>query len=54
MSTLKEKLELGKFVVTGEIGPPKGVNLDKCLDEAVILRNKVTAINVTDLHYNVL
>lgn len=49
MSKLREKLELGKFVVTGEIGPPKGVDLDKCLDEAEALRGQVTAINVTDL-----
>jgi methylenetetrahydrofolate reductase (NADPH) len=49
MSILKNELESGKFVVTGEIGPPKGVNLDKCLQSAEILRNRVTAINVTDL-----
>jgi len=49
MSKLREKLELGEFIVTGEIGPPKGVDLDKCLDEAEALRNQVTAINVTDL-----
>jgi methylenetetrahydrofolate reductase (NADPH) len=49
MSKLREKLELGEFTVTGEIGPPKGVDLDKCLDEAGALRDQVTAINVTDL-----
>jgi len=49
MSKLREKLGLGEFVVTGEIGPPKGVDLDKCLDEAEALRSQVTAINVTDL-----
>ena len=49
MSKLKQALERGEFVVTGEIGPPKGVDLNKCLDEAVALRNQVTAINVTDL-----
>ena len=54
MSKLREKLKLGEFVVTGEIGPPKGVDLDKCLDEAVTLRNKITAINVTDLQSAVL
>jgi len=36
-------------VVTGEVGPPKGVGLDKCLHNAEMLRNHVTAINVTDL-----
>lgn len=49
MSKFKQALERGEFVVTGEIGPPKGVDLNKCLDEAVALRNQVTAINVTDL-----
>jgi methylenetetrahydrofolate reductase (NADPH) len=54
MSVLKSELENGKFVVTGEIGPPKGVNLDECLKSAEILRNRVTAINVTDLQSAVL
>lgn len=49
MSKLKQSLEGGKFVVTGEIGPPKGVDLEKCLQDAEILRSRVTAINVTDL-----
>ena len=49
MSKLKEALEYGRFVVTGEIGPPKGVNIEKCLEDAEKLRHKVIAINVTDL-----
>jgi len=49
MSKLMQVLESGKFVVTGEIGPPKGVDLGKCLRDAEVLRNQVTAINVTDL-----
>ncbi len=48
MSKLKEKLASGNFVVTGEIGPPKGANIDKCLQDAEALRDYVTAINVTD------
>jgi methylenetetrahydrofolate reductase (NADPH) len=54
MSKLKQALKSGKFVVTGEIGPPKGVDLDKCLHDAEILRNHVTAINVTDLQSAIL
>ena len=54
MSRLKHELETGRFVVTGEIGPPKGVNLDKCLHDAEMLRGYVTAINVTDLQSAVL
>ena len=49
MSKLREALEGGKFVVTGEIGPPKGVNIDKCLEAADNLRDRVVALNVTDL-----
>jgi methylenetetrahydrofolate reductase (NADPH) len=54
MSKLKQALESGQFVVTGEIGPPKGVGLDKCLHDAEMLRNHVIAINVTDLQSAVL
>ncbi|RKY43785.1 MAG: 5,10-methylenetetrahydrofolate reductase [Candidatus Omnitrophota bacterium] len=49
MSLLKEKLEKGDFVVTSEIGPPKGVNIEPYLEEADKLKGKVTAINVTDI-----
>jgi len=49
MSKLKNRLEKGEFVTTGEIGPPKGVNLEECLNDAELLKNQVTAINVTDL-----
>lgn len=49
MSRLKKALESGTFVVTGEIGPPKGVDLGPCLADAGAMRDHVTAINVTDL-----
>jgi 5,10-methylenetetrahydrofolate reductase len=49
MSKLSERLQSGEFVVTSEIGPPKGVDLEKCLADAEHLRDRVTAINVTDL-----
>jgi len=49
MSRLQHAFERGKFVVTGEIGPPKGVDLEHCLRDAEMLRDQVTAINVTDL-----
>jgi len=29
MSKLQEKLSKGEFVVTGEVGPPKGVDLEE-------------------------
>ena len=50
ISKLQEALLSGNFVVTGEIGPPKGVNVDKCLHEAEeYLKGKVVAVNVTDI-----
>ena len=54
MSKLRQKLESGEFIVTGEIGPPKGVDLEKCLHDAEMLRDQVNAINVTDLQSAVL
>ena len=54
MSLLKEKLEKGEFVITSEIGPPKGVNIKPYLEEADKLRGKVTAINVTDIQSGVM
>ena len=49
MSNLKESLDSGKFTLTGEVGPPKGVALDPVLEEADLLRDRVDGINVTDL-----
>ncbi|MCD6508198.1 methylenetetrahydrofolate reductase [Candidatus Poribacteria bacterium] len=48
MTRLQESLQRGKFVVTGEIGPPKGVNLETALKEASYLKGRVVAVNVTD------
>lgn len=49
MPKFKESLKNGQFVVTSEVGPPKGVNIDKCLNDAESIRARVTAFNVTDL-----
>lgn len=46
--SLKEALGSGKFVVTSEIGPPKGTNLEKMMHHIEILKDKVDGINVTD------
>jgi len=48
MSAFQENLQEGKFVVTSEIGPPKGINLAACIKEAEELKDRVMAINVTD------
>jgi len=44
----KEVLESGKFVVTSEVAPPKGTNLEKFKHHVELLRDKVDAMNVTD------
>src|SRR4030043_436211 len=46
--TFREALNSGKFLVTSEIGPPKGTNIEKMLHHIDILKEKVDAINVTD------
>ncbi len=47
-SSLREVLNSGKFVVTGEIGPPKGTNLENMLHHIDLLKDKVDGLNVTD------
>ena len=44
----KEALESGKFVVTSEVAPPKGTNLEKFAQHIELLKDKVDAMNVTD------
>ncbi len=46
--TFKETLELGKFVVTAEVGPPKGTDISEMIHHMELLEGKVDAVNVTD------
>ncbi len=48
VSPFKEALESGKFVVTSEVAPPKGTNLQTMIHHVEILRDKVDGMNVTD------
>jgi 5,10-methylenetetrahydrofolate reductase len=50
----QESLTAGKFVVTSEIGPPKGTRVEEMLADAEMLRGRVDAINVTDLQSSVM
>lgn len=52
--TFREKIKAGKFLITSEIGPPKGTDLKEVLEGAELLRDKVDAINVTDLQSSVM
>jgi methylenetetrahydrofolate reductase (NADPH) len=44
----RDVLNSGKFVVTSEVAPPKGTNLDKLQHHIDLLKDRVDAINVTD------
>ncbi len=52
--TFKEKLQAGKFLLTSEIGPPKGIETAHLLEDAELIRGRVDAINVTDLQSSVM
>jgi methylenetetrahydrofolate reductase (NADPH) len=46
---LTELFQRGEFVVTAEVGPPKGFHIDHLLHEVeTYLKGKVHAVNVTD------
>lgn len=45
--SLKQKLENGNFVITAELGPPKGTNIKEAMEKANLLK-VVDGINVTD------
>lgn len=48
VSRFRDALNSGKFVITSEVAPPKGTNIDKMLHHIELIRDKVDAINVTD------
>lgn len=49
MSRLQQELEAGRFVITGEVGPPKGIDTHELDHELEHLRGRVVAVNVTDI-----
>jgi len=50
----KEKIKSGKFLITSELGPPKGIETKTILEDAELIRGRVDAINVTDLQSSVM
>jgi methylenetetrahydrofolate reductase (NADPH) len=44
----REALKSGKFVITSEVGPPKGTNLEETVHHIDLLKDKVDALNITD------
>jgi methylenetetrahydrofolate reductase (NADPH) len=47
-SLFEEKLYSGKFIVTTEVGPPKGADISELVHHIDMLKHQVDAINVTD------
>jgi len=47
-SNLEKFLSEGKFVITTEIGPPKGADASKIRDKAMLLKGSADAFNITD------
>lgn len=48
MSRLREALEAGRFVVTGEVAPPRGTDTAAMEESAALLSTVCVALNVTD------
>ena len=48
MGKYREACESGRFVVSGEIGPPKGTNVEVMLHDIDLLKDLVDGLNVTD------
>lgn len=46
--SFKEVLASGEFIITSEIGPPKGTNIEPMLHHIELLKDKVHGLNVTD------
>ena len=46
--TLREALDSGNFVVTAEIGPPKGTNIETMIHHIDLLKDEVDGLNITD------
>lgn len=46
--SFRDILNSGKFVVTAEVGPPKGTDIKEMIHHIELLRGKIDALNVTD------
>jgi len=51
---LGELFQNGKFVITVEAGPPKGVDVERMLEDVELLRDRIDAFNVTDQQSSVM
>uniref|UniRef100_A0A7C3RI06 Methylenetetrahydrofolate reductase n=1 Tax=Dictyoglomus thermophilum TaxID=14 RepID=A0A7C3RI06_DICTH len=44
----EEKLKSGKFIITAEVSPPRGVDVSSFVSKTLMLKDRVDAVNVTD------
>lgn len=47
-SNLEKVLEAGHFAFTGELGPPRGADINEVKEKAKFLKGNVDAVNITD------
>lgn len=47
-SQLRQAIQNGEFLITAEVAPPKGRNVQHMLSQALPLKGRVHAINITD------
>ena len=45
---ITELFDNGQFVVTAEVGPPKGIHIDHLVEESTTYLSGITAVNITD------
>jgi len=48
VAALREAFQTKDFVITAEIGPPKGTDVSELVEHIELLKDKVDALNVTD------
>ena len=51
---ITELFDNGEFVVTAEVGPPKGIHLDHMVEEAKMYLKDLDAVNITDTQSTVM
>ena len=49
-SKLQQKIDRGDFVITCELTPPKGTDLTALFEKADMLKDRITAFNLTESH----
>ena len=52
--SLREAIDSGEFILTTEVGPPKGHHLEEMVEEAEACRGMVAGVNVTDIQSSVM